>query len=260
MQCVCAPFNSVDTAAPFCYCLNLLCRCWFSRVKTVIRRHSPTTVPALTRPSVYRAIMALLAICPKIFAYRFCIWHCFCQALADGLSKGRHYVFPDGQGSTALDPRLLLVEFNSSILLHQAQVNLFRCESRVGNSDHRQFRSSFLDGRSCPGFFSWPTQLVLLRSTCMTFSWSPNGSLSEELGWLTTTRLYDDAVHLRATSVLLLHAAMGQTLPLSCLTRSRVKLCSSRAAMSNLAFSLFHVLLCPSQPRYFFPSLSIRWR
>ena len=45
-----------------------------------------------------------------------------CQALADSLSKGRHYVFPDEQGNTALDPRLLLVEFNSSILLHQSQV------------------------------------------------------------------------------------------------------------------------------------------
>lgn len=31
-------------------------------------------------------------------------------------------MFPDEQGNTALDPRLLLVEFNSSILLHQAQV------------------------------------------------------------------------------------------------------------------------------------------
>ena len=44
------------------------------------------------------------------------------QALADGLSKGRHYVFPDGEGNNALDPRLLLVEFKSSILLHQSQV------------------------------------------------------------------------------------------------------------------------------------------
>lgn len=49
-----------------------------------------------------------------------------CQALADGLSKGRHYVFPDERGSTALDPRLLLVEFNSSILLHQSQVRRLR--------------------------------------------------------------------------------------------------------------------------------------
>lgn len=47
---------------------------------------------------------------------------CWYQALADSLSKGRHYVFPDERGSTALDPRLLLVEFNSSILLHQSQV------------------------------------------------------------------------------------------------------------------------------------------
>lgn len=38
------------------------------------------------------------------------------------MSKGRHYVFPDEQGGNALDPRLLLVEFNSSILLHQSQV------------------------------------------------------------------------------------------------------------------------------------------
>lgn len=34
-------------------------------------------------------------------------------------------MFPDEQGNTVLDPRLLLVEFNSSILLHQAQVDGF---------------------------------------------------------------------------------------------------------------------------------------
>lgn len=44
------------------------------------------------------------------------------KALAEALSKGRHYVFPDAAGNNVLDPRLLLVEFNSSILLHQSQV------------------------------------------------------------------------------------------------------------------------------------------
>ncbi|CAM9212952.1 unnamed protein product, partial [Sphacelaria rigidula] len=46
------------------------------------------------------------------------------QALADAVSKARHYVFPDAEGNNALDPRLLLVEFNSSILLHHSQVAL----------------------------------------------------------------------------------------------------------------------------------------
>lgn len=45
------------------------------------------------------------------------------------MSKGRHYVFPDERGGTALDPRLLLVEFNSSILLHQSQVSCNGCMS-----------------------------------------------------------------------------------------------------------------------------------
>lgn len=55
------------------------------------------------------------------------------QALADALLKGRHYVFPNEQGKDMLDPRLLLVEFNSSILLHKSQVRcyLIHCSSGV---------------------------------------------------------------------------------------------------------------------------------
>ncbi|CAM9378411.1 unnamed protein product [Chrysoparadoxa australica] len=46
------------------------------------------------------------------------------ESLAEELGKKRYYIFKGRDGQPALDPRLLLMEFSSGILLHKAQVQL----------------------------------------------------------------------------------------------------------------------------------------